>query len=466
MAETTTTTTEEPQQQEAVAEQQPEVQETPTGLDDPMLSQLWDDLGIETEKSKAESTQNEEKPEVQPEQSEADKPKEEASEAEATNKEPEQEPEGEDETKSKLTESKKEFSVRPKIDEESFRKVVREELEARGKSTEPEPEPVASEPTVDPYEDQLIQSQKEELELYKYAESKGKHVGKANKLLNFYKNLDEYVDKAQAEDPDRTFDENDEDFMLYVRKNKPDIKSDDRDSLKRQKFRDEIVSDVKKEYEETISGLKGELNEIRTTPQVKSTLKEAGRAFDEFSKLSEIKESDPLKHKVFTEERDKYLNWANDFVNRWYGVNKSVDQGYYNIIDSIEQAAGEFANSGDKESTIKDGQQFLTPSNYAQAKDKRGYWTWDQNDILEHFGSKAIAAAEESTEKRIKELEAYGFKRGVVVSDSQDNAKEEPEPVNPPKATRAASPGQAEGASIDDNHPGKALIDDLGINFG
>ena len=90
MAETTTTTTEEPQQQEAVAEQQPEVQETPTGLDDPMLSQLWDDLGIETEKSKAESTQNEEKPEVQPEQSEAHRPKEEASEAEATNKKPEQ----------------------------------------------------------------------------------------------------------------------------------------------------------------------------------------------------------------------------------------------------------------------------------------------------------------------------------------------------------------------------------------
>ena len=74
--------------------------------------------------------------------------------------------------------------------------------------------------------------------------------------------------------------------------------------------------------------------------------------------------------------------------------------------------------------------------------------------------------AKESAEKRIAELESYGFKRGVAPSQSQDDAKDEPEPVNPPKAKRSASPGAADGASMEENHPGKSLIDDLGINFG
>ncbi len=457
MAETTTTTTEEPQQN-AEETQQPEVQQAPTGLDDPMLSQLWDDLGIETKKEpepdKVEE-KNEETSEVQPEQAEASEPEEQATEAEAADEEPKQEPE--------VSEPKKDFSVRPKLDEESFRKVIREELESRGKTVDPEPVKENSEPEVDPYEEQLLQSQREELELYRYAESKGKHKGKADKLLNFYKGLDEYVEKAQAEDPDRTFDDNDDEFISYVRKNKPDINPDERDAFKKQKFREEIVSDVKKEYEQTISGLKNELNEIRTTPQIKSTVKEASRAFDEFSKLDDLKESDPLKHKVYSEEKEKYINWANDFTSRWYGVNTAVDKGYYDMIDSIDQAAKEFSQSGD---TSKDGKQFLTPNNFAQATDKRGYWTWDQNDILEHFGSKALANAEVETENRIKELEKYGFKRGVSPGQSQDDANNEPEPVNPPKSNRSASPGPADGASVEDNHPGKSLIDDLGINFG
>ena len=217
MAETTTTTTEEPQQN-AEETQQPEVQQAPTGLDDPMLSQLWDDLGIETKKEpepdKVEE-KNEETSEVQPEQAEASESEEQATEAEAADEEPKQEPE--------VSEPKKDFSVRPKLDEESFRKVIREELESRGKTVDPEPVKENSEPEVDPYEEQLLQSQREELELYRYAESKGKHKGKADKLLNFYKGLDEYVEKAQAEDPDRTFDDNDDEFISYVRKNKPDI---------------------------------------------------------------------------------------------------------------------------------------------------------------------------------------------------------------------------------------------------
>jgi len=458
MAETTTAVEEAPQSEATTTQEEPQVteqeqtQEPATSLNDPMLSQLWDDLGID--EPGASEAKGDELKEVQPEEP-AKEPEEPATEeskgetAEAEQAEPEPEPE-----------PKKEFSVKPKVDEETFRKVVREELEARGKT--PEPEPVKEEPSVDPYEEQLIGEQKEELELYRYAESKGQHKGKSAKLLDFYKNLDSYVEKAKREDPDRTFNADDSEFMEYVRVNKPDIQPADRESLKRGKFRDEIISDVKKEYEQTINGLKGELNEIRATPQVRSTIKEAGRAFDEFSKLEEMKETDPLKHKVYSEERERYLEWADDFVKRWHGVKTGVDDEYYKLIDNIESAAEAYARSGD---TDKDGQKFLTPSRYAQATDKKGYWTWDQNDILENFGSQSIAKAEEAAEKRVKELESYGFRRGVQDGQSQKDAHE-PEPVNPPKASRATSPGAAEGAVTDIPHPGKQLVDDLGINFG
>jgi hypothetical protein len=409
---------------------------------------LWDDLGIDEEKTDAEPAKDEPK-----EEETAKEPEEPATEEAAEGEQPEGEPEAE---------PKKEFSVKPKeVDEETFRKVVREELEARGKTPEPDPKP--EEPALDPYEEQLIGEQKEELELYRYAESKGQHKGKSSKLLDFYRNLDSYVEKAKLEDPERTFNADDSEFMNYVRVNKPDIQPADRESLKRGKFRDEIVSDVKKDYEQTINGLKGELNEIRATPQMKATVREAGRAFDEFSKLEEMKEADPLKHKVYSDEREKYMAWADDFVKRWHGVKTAVDDDYYKLIDNIESAAEHYARSGD---TDKDGLKFLTPSRYAQATDKNGYWTWDQNDILEQFGSQSIAIAEKTAEKRVEELKSYGFHRGVQAGQSQKGAQEEPQPVNPPKASRATSPGAAEGANTDENHPGKQLIDDLGINFG
>jgi hypothetical protein len=452
MAETTTAVEEAPQT-EATTTQEPQAEQEPaTSLNDPMLSQLWDDLGIEAE---AEEPKEDEPKEVQPEATakEPEEPATEESKGEAAEGEqPEAEPEAE---------PKKEFSVKPKVDEETFRRVVREELEARGKT--PEPDPAPEEQALDPYEEQLIGEQKEELELYRYAESKGQHKGKSSKLLDFYKNLDSYVEKAKREDPERTFNAEDSEFMDYVRVNKPDIQPADRESLKRGKFRDEIVSDVKKDYEQTINGLKGELNEIRASPQMKATVREAGRAFDEFSKLEEMKEADPLKHKVYSEEREKYMAWADDFVQRWHGIKTEIDDGYYKLIDNIESAAEHYARSGD---TAKDGLKFLTPSRYAQAKDKKGYWTWDQNDILEQFGSQSIAIAEEAAEKRVEELKSYGFHRGVRAGQSQKGAQEEPQPVNPPKASRATSPGAAEGANTDENHPGKQLVDDLGINFG
>jgi len=457
MAETTTAVEEAPQT-EATTTQEPQVteqeqaQEPATSLNDPMLSQLWDDLGIE--ETAAEPAKDDEPKEVQPEEA-AKEPEEQTEESKGEAAEGEQ-PEGEPEA-----EPKKEFSVKPKVDEETFRRVVREELEARGKT--PEPDPVKQEESADPYEEQLIGEQKEELELYRYAETKGQHKGKSAKLLDFYKNLDSYVEKAKREDPERTFNAEDSEFMDYVRHNKPDIQSADRESLKRGKFRDEIVSDVKKDYEQTINGLKGELNEIRVNPQMKATVKEAGRAFDEFSKLDEMKEADPLKHKAYSEEREKYLEWADDFVKRWHGVKTVVDDGYYKLIDNIESAAEQYARTGD---TDRDNLKFLTPARYAQAADKKGFWTWDQNDILEQFGSQSLAKAEEVAEKRVKELESYGFRRGVQPGQSQKDAQEEPQPVNPPKASRATSPGAAEGGVAEVHHPGKQLVDDLGINFG
>ncbi len=76
--------TEQEQQQEQ-PEEQP--QEPQTNLDDPILSTLWEDLGVK-------------EPEVEEAEPEA--------EPEAKSAEPEAEPE------------KKEFSIKPKMDEETF----------------------------------------------------------------------------------------------------------------------------------------------------------------------------------------------------------------------------------------------------------------------------------------------------------------------------------------------------------
>ena len=438
----------------------PEVQPKPTGLDDPMLSQLWEDLGV-TPSPDEEVKVDEPEAGATTEPVGVEEPKPESTEAvaEVTGEEPTPADPTDEPEPSQL---KKEFSIKPQMDEESFRQVIREEVEARGKDPE-KVDPVASPKLVDPYEEELIGEQKEELDLYRYAESKGKYAGKSDKLLGFYKDLDGYVEKAKREDPSRTFDDQDSEFIDYVRVNKPALKPGDVDSLKRDKFRDGILDDVKKEYEQTITGLKGELNEIRVSPQIKATVKEAGRAYEEFAKMEDLKSSDPLSHKVFTEEKGKYMEWADDFVQRWHGVKAVQDEGYFKLSNDIETEAESYARTGE---TDKDGKKFLTPSRYAQATSRNEYWTWDQNDILERFGSKALESAKENSDKRAKELEGYGYYKGVAGTQSQDGANNEPSVVNPPKGARAPSPGPVAGEVVDDNHPGKRLIDDLGINFG
>ena len=61
-----TTTLEEAPQTEAVTETQAEEQKQATGLDDPMLSQLWEDLGVEPA-PEVKPDEPEVQPEVQPE---------------------------------------------------------------------------------------------------------------------------------------------------------------------------------------------------------------------------------------------------------------------------------------------------------------------------------------------------------------------------------------------------------------
>lgn len=421
--------TEQEQQQEQ-PEEQPQ-----TNLDDPILSTLWEDLGVKEPEAEEEA-----EPEAEPE-----------TKAEA---EPEAEPE------------KKEFSIKPKMDEETFRKVVREELESRGK----DPEEVAEQQVTqqveakeDPYESRLIDEQKEELELYRYAEEKG-HEGMSNKLLGFYKGLDEYVDSARKDDPDRTFDDEDEEFIEYVKKHKPEITPKDREALRRSKFRDEVVSDVKSEYKETIDGLKGELNQLRVRPEVLGTMKEAARAYDEFSKLDELKDTDPLAHKVFNDEKEKYLNWSKAFLDRWHGINTTVDEDFHVMIEAIDSEAKKFEEAGG-EAVVREGKRFLTPGRFADAKDKSGYWTWNQSEILERFGEVSIENAHNTVAERVKEMESYGYKRGVVSGQSKKSARAgEPTPMNPPKASRTSSPGAAEGGEASLT-PGAELLEELGIDF-
>lgn len=427
------TQVEETEQQQP--EQQPEgqPQEPPSSLDDPMLSTLWEDLGVK---------------EAEPE------PKAEAE------PEPKAEPEPEPEPKAE----KKEFSIKPKMDEETFRKVVREELESRGKDPEKVTEQqVVAEAKEDPYETQLIDEQKEELELYRYAEAKG-HEGMSNKLLGFYKGLDDYVESARKDDPDRTFDDDDGEFIEYVKKHKPEITAKDREALRRSKFREEVVSDVKDEYKETIDGLRGELNQLRVRPEVLGTMKEAARAFDEFSKLDELKESDPLAHKVFNDEKERYLNWSRTFLDRWHGVNTVVDEDFHVMIEAIDGEAKRFEEAGG-EAMVRDGKRFLTPGRFADAKDKSGYWTWNQSEILERFGEVSIEKAQNKVAERVKELESYGYKKGVVSGQSNKPAKAgEPTPMNPPKASRTSSPGAGEGSEAVLT-PGAELLEELGIDF-
>ena len=314
------------EQQSEIQEQQPESQEPeePGSIhDDPLMSSLYEDLGLISNPNKDEK-------EIEVEQVE---------EAALEDPEPEPEPESDVQPEEPSPEPeekpkpRKTFEVKTPVTQTDVRDAVREEFQKYNKLPDPEPKQQQNlEEQRDSYEDSLLDEQREELALARYAENKlpEKYRGMGNKLLDFYKKLDAYATKAQ-EDPDRTLDSNDEEFMDFIQNNKPELSLSESKKLERMMWKEEAVAEARKANEEDKRQLEKKLHSLEARPKVENSLKEfesnlpkmipdeLGDSIREHG-FDKVEEENPYEVSIIKEKLSSASGLAKEYLNISNGI--------------------------------------------------------------------------------------------------------------------------------------------------
>lgn len=419
----------EEQQQEQLQpeaeEQQPETEEPeePGSIhDDPLLSALYEDLGLlsnpkkdkeEVEVEQVEETESEDP--VEPEQ------------------EPEPEVQAEDVEPEVKPKSSKTFHVKTPVTQTDVRDAVREEFEKYNRLPDPEPkeQPVV-EKSYDTYEDGLLDEQREELALARYAENKlpDKYKGMGNRLLEFYKKLDNYAAKAQ-EDPDRTLDSNDEEFMEFIQNNKPELSLSESKKLERMMWKEEAVNEARKAQEEHQRNLERKLHNLEARPRVENSLKEfesnlpnmipdeLGDSIREHG-FDKAESENPYEISIIKDKLSSASNLAKEYLNISNGITDydSNNSNHQWLLGFINNQAQYFKKNGGDELVRQDSvgntAQFVTPTEYANLSNQgntTGKWTFTPDDVLKMLGANAVKEAQDTIKSEEQRLTKMGFVR-------------------------------------------------------
>ena len=443
MAETETL---EQEQVETQAEETPQVEEQ--GTDDGFLDVLYTDLGVDIEPPPVEEAEPE--PEAEPEEVQA--------EVKAEDSEPE--PEKEE------AKPKKKFSVKQELSKDDIRQTIKDEI-ARHKPSLPEQpvqqpiqEPEVEEDDLDNYD--YLPEQRDEIELARYAEQVDpkKYKGMANDLQQFYADLDEYVDKN--DDPDRTFDENDEEFIKWIQRNKPSLSNAEQRKLERQMIKDQAISEAKSEFEKKQNELEDKIRKVEDRPK-------AEKEFTKYESLldGDKPEEDELAESIYQQEMDTAKKVGREYLDLFYGLKtfEQEDPLHSWIIDFVTQQSDAFQQHGGEHLT-RDNKAFVPPSEYANA-DPNKHWTFTSSDVMEIMGNYFSTRAKDSVKIEEERLNKLGFTRQTKNKSQTKAKKEEVKPTRTPKATNSPSPGAApnsDGVEEQDS-PGQDILNRLGIDF-
>lgn len=460
--ETTTTTLEEPK--EAVEPQAEEPQEPTAGKDDPLLDSLWADLGVVAEEKEIEPA-----PEAEPE------PEPEA-EAEA---EPEATPEPEAE------EEGRKFSIRdqPYVDQNDLDGAVKKAVH------DAIPEPVATpepEPVADSFEENLVDEQKEELELARFAEAGDPEKFKdlRGKFVSYYKKLDEYVQSGLNDDSGRAFDEHDSEFQDWMTRNRPEFTEGDRQKAVRSMIEESATKKARAEMEGQYADLERRQKVLETKPKIEETINafrgnvyklsgnEAIKVMNEKGYEEAVKKY-PLEARIYNDSVTHASSLANEYLGFANGISSydESNEDHVWLLNFINRNGEWFEDGGGKART-RDGKQFVSRAKYAdlanngQAND---YWTFSHDDILDLLAANAVHHADASIKNALETAKAYGFEmpdHAVSAEEPKPEAQEEDiQPVNPPKSSPSPSPGTADREEVvDKNHPGIDVASVLGMS--
>ncbi|MAT12959.1 MAG: hypothetical protein CMM02_18340 [Rhodopirellula sp.] len=437
----------EEQNQEEVVEETQETVEEPESF----MDSLFQDLGL------AQDTVEKTEEEPEPKEPDQDEVPQEIDTTEVISETEANEPEPEAEPKEK---PKKKVSYKaPKVDYEEIRRTVREEV-SRSQPQQEESQ-TTPQPSTEPEEntDDLVPEQLEELELARFAERKypDKYKNQSKKLLDFYKKLDDY---AENSDEDRTFDEDDREFVEFINKNKPKFTNQKR--LEREMIADLAAQQVSTEKESEIRDLKEKMRVLETKPTIEKKfskytqdLQKSGEVEDEFSK------------NIYSQQLSQAENMGKEYLDLYYGMKTwdGNDPTQKWIVDFVTHQSNVFQKKGGKYLS-RDGKTFMTPADYGARGNPTTNWTFGPDDVLQMFNNFFTTTAKKQVETEYARLEKMGFTKGKAKNSAKKGkVKEEVTPITTPKAKTAKSPGAAESGDAEEVSFGEDLVKTLGMDF-
>lgn len=329
----------------------------------------------------------------------------------------------------------------------------------------PEQQPAAPAPAPDPFEATLDEAQREEIEFARYAAQKdpAKYKDLPAKTLTFYKKTADYFQREQN-NPERTFDQNDDAYTRFLAQNKPVLAPVERKRLERQQIIDTAKAEVAREQSGVIEEQRQKIHQLEATPKVERAVQNYVAESQEFFAKDEASPIAPIMKKALEAGWNKTLSEDKVFapiVKRYYDNSVRLAGTYQALINNVQpfkpntnddhrwlhefvtRQAESFKRNGGA-ALNRDGRAFVAPKEFNEMPDaqRARHWTFNDRDVLERlaFNTKLNIEAELKAEE--ERLTTSGFVRPKPQAQlaRTETAAATPAVAAQPAATPAASP--------------------------
>lgn len=370
----------------------------------------------------------------------------------------------------------------PKKDEPKPEEKAPEEkpIKARRKKKElpplPEPEPAPAPPVApkpaepaaeEAVEANLLEEEREQLELARYAEKKfpEKHKGLGAKVLKFMKDHAAYLEAARKQDPTVSFDADNEDYQAWLQRNKVSLSPRDVRALELEKVRDEVRTEAERET----SSIREELYRRDEEPKIKREADTFYTALAQEAVPEELREAIakdgaakakaafPVEYRIASEvtagaaaDVEEFLritrkNPATGKTVKPYDPN---NEQHVRLLNFITKTCADFEQWGG-DHRMRDGKRFVDRETFFKlpAEKRARYWTFSNKELIDLVKISAKERIKERIEAEYKAREEEGFVRKP--REAAASAPPPPPPTSTPPPRPSAIPAKPNGVEDD-----------------
>lgn len=240
----------------------------------------------------------------------------------------------------------------------------------------PEPTPTETPKTLDEIAGvKLTDDEREYLETVRYAEGKDSNLkGALDREVKRIQAFADFAKKWKQEHPGEPIDKTDEGYKTLVTDHPSTIARSDVKRLERERFRDEVLSNVKKDFEAERQATERKFREVEVTPRVEAKVKEDEASFaqhigdESFASALEKKGVEGRLARAHKQE-------AVSDVRTYRRLSEGLDQFDPNdpvqlkLVKLMDSAADFFKKHGignGQADLIRDGKKFVSKREFSQ----------------------------------------------------------------------------------------------------